>query len=170
MLSTGDSLPAKPSIGRSSSELNAISVSRARRSRIVRAPRQSVPATAPAYAFFASLAFMAELPDIAIMPNVLYAMNTSAETGQSGDMRPGVNPSVAPLWLKSAFIVSRIVAIPITNSTGTISLKIPETRSKSPRTVKIHSNAIMIPPTALFMPNCWLRSDPPAAVMAMIME
>ena len=170
MLSTGDSLPAKPSIGRSSSELNAMSVSSARRSRMVSPPRHSVPATAPAYACFESFAFMAELPAIVIIPVVLYAMNTSAETGQLGDMRPGVYPSVGPLWEKSAFIVRNIVMMPTTKSTGIISLNTFETRSKSPRTVIMQRIAIIIPPITLLMPNCWFRSDPPAAVIAIIME
>ena len=136
----------------------------------MRAPRQSVPATAPAYAFFESLALMAELPDMAIMPKVLYAMNTRAETGQSGDMRPGVYPSTGPLCGKSALIVRSIVMMPTVKSTGIISLNTFDTRSKSPRTVIMHRIAMIIPPTALLMPNCWFRSDPPAAVMAIIME
>ena len=89
MLRTGDSLPAKPSIGRSRSELNAMSVSRALRSSIVSAPRQRAPEMAPAYAFLLSLALTAELPDIVVIPSVLYAINTRADTGQLGDMRPG---------------------------------------------------------------------------------
>jgi hypothetical protein len=168
-LSTGESLPANPSIGRSSPELNAMSQRSALRSSIVSPPRQSVPAMAPAYAFFAFLAFMALFPAIVIMPPVLYAMKTRAETGQFGVMRPGMN-SAEPLCVKPALIVRIMVKTPIMKSTGTINLNNFETPSKSPRTVIMQRIAMISPPAALLMPNCCFKSDPPAAVIAMIME
>ena len=90
MFRTGDILAEKPSIGKSSDEVKAMSVSSALSNSMVSPPRHSAPRTAPVYAFLVSFAFKEQLPAIVINPKLLYAMNTSADTGQFGDILPGL--------------------------------------------------------------------------------